>query len=133
MRRPAALVTRMSRPPNAAIAAATTRSTSAGRDTSAAADPAAPISAAARAASPALREQMKTRAPSPAKALAQALPNPLLAPATKALQSVKPRSIDRLPGVTVAYNEFTTRRGGDGERLQIDCQFRELVCRSSPK
>src|SRR3984893_7351169 len=36
---------------------------------------------------------MKTLAPSPAKACAQALPSPLLAPAIKALQSFRPRSI----------------------------------------
>src|SRR6202051_2126340 len=90
---PPAFVIRQSRPPNAATASATTRITSSGRDTSAAEKPVAPISAAARLSSSVLREQMKTRAPSPAKAFAQALPSPLLAPATKALQSFKPRSI----------------------------------------
>src|SRR5215472_17757946 len=95
---PPALVTRQSRPSNAAIAAATTRVTSSGRATSAAAWPAAPISAAARASSSALREQTKTRAPSRASALAQASPSPLLAPATKALQSFRPRSMGNLPG-----------------------------------
>src|SRR6202035_3781782 len=90
---PPALVTRQSRPPNAATASATTRFTSSGRDTSAAEKPAAPTSAAARLSSSPLREQMKTRAPSPAMAFAQALPRPLLAPAMNALQSFKPRSM----------------------------------------
>src|SRR5258708_14759335 len=90
---PPALVTRQSRPPNAAMASATTRFTSSGRETSAAEQPAAPISAAARLSSSTLREQTKTRAPSPAKALAQALPSPLLAPAMNALQPFKPRSM----------------------------------------
>ena len=92
-RPPPALVTRMSRPSSAAIASATTRLTSAALDTSAADQPTARISAAARLICSASREHTNTRAPSSARDFAQALPRPLLAPATKALQSFKPRSI----------------------------------------
>src|SRR5271169_331906 len=90
---PPALVMRISRPPSAAMASATTRLISAGFDTSAAAKLAAPISAAAFLVSPALRAQMNTRAPSSARDFAHALPSPLLAPATRARHPFSPRSI----------------------------------------
>src|SRR5512144_677063 len=99
---PPTLATRMSTPPKARLASATTREMSAARLASAVkARTSAPVrcltSAAAslRAASP--RAHMTTRAPSAARPSALALPIPLLAATTSAVLPLLPRSIGSLP------------------------------------
>jgi hypothetical protein len=83
------LVTRMSRPPNVSIATARSRSTSALEETSAARKPRAPVSRAALARRSGVRAQIKTSAPSSARAAAQAFPIPLLAAVTSARRPLR--------------------------------------------
>src|SRR6185503_10905951 len=99
---PPTLATRMSTPPKARLASATTLAMSAGRLASAAsARTSAPVfcltspAASLSAASP--RAHITTRAPSAARPSALALPMPLLAATTSAVLPLMPRSIGSLP------------------------------------
>src|SRR5260370_17655328 len=90
---PPGLTASTSRPPSCVIAALTNASGSVGLDTSDASQPAALICFAVPSIETGSREEMKTSAPSPISASAQARPNPLLAAATRALRPFNPRSI----------------------------------------
>ena len=93
---PPTLFTRISSPPKRLFAASTTAIAPSGVVTSCAmASTFAPRpskSAAASASASAPRAQMQSRAPSAAKAAAMRLPMPRLAPVTKAILSLSPRS-----------------------------------------
>src|SRR5713226_1188448 len=90
---PPALITSTSSPDSRVIAALTSASGSPGRETSEASQPAALICAAVLSIETGSRDEMKTSAPSPISASAQARPNPLLAAVTRALRPFNPRSI----------------------------------------
>src|SRR5713226_9500598 len=90
---PPALITSTSRPDSRVIAALTSASGSPGRETSEASQPAALICLAVLSIEAASRDEMKTSAPSPISASAQARPNPLLAAVTRALRPFSLRSI----------------------------------------